>query len=82
MKCICPGNYTLSDCSGEKCSENGLICHNDATCETDAEGNSTCQCTGQWAGADCSASLSFFFVDSNYLIYFNKYSTMSKCIVL
>jgi hypothetical protein len=57
---MCPGNYTLSDCSGEKCSENGPICYNDATCEQDQNGNYTCQCTGQWAGVDCSASNVFF----------------------
>ncbi len=62
MRCVCPGNYTLSDCSGEKCSEHGLICRNDATCERDNHGNYTCQCTGQWAGADCSASKAVFLV--------------------
>jgi hypothetical protein len=62
MKCMCPDNYTLSDCSGKKCSENGLICHNGANCERDESGNYTCQCIGQWAGADCSASKVFFFV--------------------
>jgi len=61
MRCVCPGNYTLSDCSGEKCSDNGLICRNDATCERDNHGNYTCQCTGQWAGADCSASKAVFW---------------------
>ena len=56
MRCICPGNYTLADCSAEKCSDSGLICHNDAICEKDDQGNYTCQCAGQWAGEDCSAS--------------------------
>ncbi len=83
MRCVCPGNYTLSDCSGEKCSESGLICRNDATCERDNHGNYTCQCTGQWAGADCSASKAFFgFINSQYLIYLNKYSAMSSCFML
>ncbi|CAM4769346.1 unnamed protein product [Rotaria magnacalcarata] len=56
MKCACSGNYTLPDCFGEKCSANGPICYNDAICEKDKHDNYTCQCTGQWAGADCSAT--------------------------
>jgi len=83
MKCVCPRNFTLSDCSGEKCSEHGLICRNDATCERDNHGNYTCQCTGQWAGADCSASKAFFgFINYPCLIYLDKYSAMSSCIML
>ncbi|CAF1215031.1 unnamed protein product [Adineta steineri] len=56
MQCVCSGNYTLSDCSAEKCSENGPICYNDGICERDDDGNYTCQCIGEWAGADCSAT--------------------------
>lgn len=46
----------LPDCSVEKCSENGPLCYNDGVCEKSHDGNYTCQCAGQWAGADCSAS--------------------------
>jgi hypothetical protein len=40
----------------EKCSEKGLICLNDATCERDDNGDHSCQCSGEWGGVDCSAS--------------------------
>ena len=45
----------------EKCSDNGPICFNDGTCERREDGSHTCQCAGQWAGADCSASKSILF---------------------
>lgn len=54
--CSCVGNYTLADCSAEKCSKNGPLCYNDASCERDEDGTLICQCIGQWGGADCSAS--------------------------
>ena len=43
----------------EKCSEKGLICLNDATCEREDDGDHSCQCSGQWGGVDCSASQCF-----------------------
>ncbi|CAF0765769.1 unnamed protein product [Adineta ricciae] len=55
-QCHCSGNYTLLDCSAEKCPENGPLCYNDAVCEKDDDGKYICQCVGQWGGADCSAT--------------------------
>lgn len=76
MKCACPGNYTLPDCSGEKCSTDGPICYNDAICELDKSGNYTCQCIGQWAGADCSASMLFLYLIDTFNFNSSIYSTM------
>lgn len=81
MQCSCPGNYTLADCSAEKCSNNGLICHNDAVCEKDENENHICQCAGQWAGADCSAS-KFTSIPNALLMDHHHPSTMPPRIML
>ena len=76
MQCVCTENYTLADCSAEKCSDSGLICHNDAICEKDEQDNYTCQCSGQWAGDDCSASKFSIAHDAFPSDYYHS-STMS-----